>query len=169
MSDFPIDVVRSQRRKRTLQASLREGRIKVMVPADLDPAKEEQMVAELVERVTRKLTSDRVDLPHRARLLARRYQLPEPSEVVWSDRQMTRWGSCSPGERRIRISRRLATMPGWVLDSVLVHELAHLEVADHGPAFQRLVGRYALTERAKGYLMAITMTWPDPSVPADRP
>ncbi len=52
------------------------------------------------------------------------------------------------------MSNRLAAMPGWVLDWVLVHELAHLEVANHGPRFQVLVGRYELAERAKGYLMA---------------
>jgi hypothetical protein len=41
-----------------------------------------------------------------------------------------------------------------VLDSVLIHELAHLEEADHGPRFQTLVERYELTERARGYLIA---------------
>jgi predicted metal-dependent hydrolase len=42
-----------------------------------------------------------------------------------------------------------------VLDYLLVHELAHLEVADHGPRFWELVDRYPLTERARGYLMAL--------------
>jgi hypothetical protein len=45
-------------------------------------------------------------------------------------------------------------MPGWVLDWVLIHELAHLEIGDHGRRFQALVGRYELAERATGYLMA---------------
>jgi hypothetical protein len=45
-------------------------------------------------------------------------------------------------------------MPGWVLDSVLIHELAHLAVPNHGPNFQALVARYRLGERAKGYLIA---------------
>jgi predicted metal-dependent hydrolase len=55
----------------------------------------------------------------------------------------------------IRISRRAAGLPEWVRDYLLVHELAHLEHADHGPAFWELVERYPLTERARGYLMAI--------------
>jgi hypothetical protein len=45
-------------------------------------------------------------------------------------------------------------MPAWVLDWVLIHELAHLEVPDHGPRFKSLVDRYELAERATGYLMA---------------
>jgi hypothetical protein len=67
---------------------------------------------------------------------------------------MKRWGSCTPDEGRIRISNRLTSVPIWVLDSVLVHELAHLQVEDHGPGFDELVNRYELSERAKGYLIA---------------
>lgn len=154
MIDVPVDVIRSQRRKRTVQASLVDGRLKVRVPAGLDPDEEKRLVRKISDRVLRKATSADVDLVARARALADRYDLPQPNEVVWSSRQMKRWGSCTPEGGRIRISDRLASMPDWVLDSVLVHELAHLEVADHGPDFDRLVNRYELSERAKGYLMA---------------
>jgi len=154
MSDFPVDVIRSSRRKRTVQAALRDGRIRVMVPDGLDPDEETRVVAELTEKITSKASSARVDLVVRARQLAGRYRLPQPTTIEWSTRQMQRWGSCTPQEGRIRISNRLVAMPPWVLDSVIVHELAHLEVAGHGPEFQALVDRYELTERAKGYLIA---------------
>jgi predicted metal-dependent hydrolase len=42
-----------------------------------------------------------------------------------------------------------------VLDYVIVHELAHLEVAGHNDRFWQLVNRYPLTERARGYLIAV--------------
>jgi predicted metal-dependent hydrolase len=156
MTDFPIDVIRSERRKRTVQAYLRDGRIRVMVPAGLEIDEERRLVEQLAARVGRKATSATVDLAERARQLAARYRLPVPAEIIWSERQMKRWGSCSPGEGRIRISSRLASMPRWVLDSVIIHELAHLEVSGHGPAFAALIDRYELTERAKGYLMAVS-------------
>lgn len=156
MSDFPVDVIRSSKRKRTVQAALREGRIRVMVPTGLDPDQEARLVSELAEKVSSKARSSQVDLPKRAKQLARKYRLPEPTSIEWSTRQMQRWGSCTPEQGRIRISSRLATMPPWVLDSVIVHELAHLEVPGHGPDFQHLVERYELTERAKGYLIAMS-------------
>lgn len=154
MSDLPIEVIRSPKRKRTVQASYVDGRLRVRVPAGLDPENEADLIQQAREKVLRKLSSNGVDLGRRARALADRYGLPRPAAVEWSSRQMQRWGSCTPDQGRIRISDRLASMPTWVLDSVLVHELAHLEVAGHGPEFQALVARYELAERAKGYLIA---------------
>jgi predicted metal-dependent hydrolase len=65
------------------------------------------------------------------------------------------WGSCTFTTGAIRIATRASTLPEWVIDYLVVHELAHLEQSDHGPAFHELENRYPLTERARGYLMAI--------------
>ena len=154
MTDLPVDVVRSSRRKRTVQAYVVDGRIRVLVPAGLPGEEEAKLVETMVARATRRLTSATVDLPTRARQLARQYDLPVPATIEWSDRQLSRWGSCTPSDGKVRISNRLATMPGWVLDWVLIHELAHLAIPDHGDRFQALVGRYELGERAEGYLIA---------------
>lgn len=154
MSELPVDVIRSKRRKRTAQAYEADGRLRVLIPAHLSEGEEAAVVAELVTKVTHKLSSREVDLEQRAHDVARRYGLRAPASVVWSNRQTSRWGSCSPHAGAIRISSRLAAMPDWVLDWVLVHELAHLEVRNHGPRFKEIVDRYPLGERAEGYLIA---------------
>ena len=71
--------------------------------------------------------------------------------------QQKRFGSCSPARGTIRISHRLATVPTFVLDYVIVHELAHLLESHHSPAFWELVYRSPKTERARGYLMGMQL------------
>ena len=153
--DLPIDIIRSARRKKTVSGAVRMGRIEVRVPAGLDPEDESKLVDDMVSRLQRQVGTSSLDLEARTAQLADRYGFPLPESVTWSARQRQRWGSCSTEERRIRISSRLVDVPGWVLDSVLIHELAHLEEPGHGPRFRELVSRYSLTERATGYLMAL--------------
>jgi predicted metal-dependent hydrolase len=67
----------------------------------------------------------------------------------------TRWGSCTPSERTIRLSRRLSGMPEYVVDYVLLHELAHLLVPGHGRPFWAELAGYPHLERARGYLEGV--------------
>jgi predicted metal-dependent hydrolase len=154
MNDLSVEVVRSKRRKKTAQAYMLDGRLRVLVPAGLEPDFEADLIEDLVTKTRRRISSGDVDLNVRSRRLAKRYGLPVPVSIEWSNRQLRRWGSCTVSEGRIRISDRLATMPDWVLDWVILHELAHLAVPDHGERFQALVSQYELGERAEGYLIA---------------
>ena len=79
--------------------------------------------------------------------------LATPESVRWVDNQNSRWGSCTPGDRTIRLSARLQGMPQWVIDYVLIHELAHLLEPGHDAKFWSWVDRYPKAERAKGYLL----------------
>ena len=54
--------------------------------------------------------------------------------------QRTRWGSCS-SDGTLRFSWRLAMVEPELIDSVAVHELAHLDVMNHSPAFWEVVLR----------------------------
>jgi predicted metal-dependent hydrolase len=111
-------------------------------------------VAHMLERVRRRPPSVSVDLAARAALLADRYDLPRPTRIRWAENQEWRWGSCTPVDGSVRISSRLDREPLWVLDYVIMHELAHLVVPRHNAAFWALVERYPRTERARGYLIA---------------
>lgn len=155
MTEHPVEIIRSPRRRKTVQATVVNGTIQVRVPAGLAASEERKAVDDIVRKVRRKLSTGPIDLTARAARLAHRYDLPEPVSVAWSDRQNLRWGSCTPANGTIRISTRLTSAPPFVLDYVLVHELAHLLVSGHGPEFDRIVDRYGKAERARGYLLAM--------------
>lgn len=56
-------------------------------------------------------------------------------------RMKTRWGSCTVSRGTIRINTALAEHPRACLEMVLCHELCHLIVPNHGPAFYAELGR----------------------------
>jgi predicted metal-dependent hydrolase len=153
-----VEVVRSARRRKTVQARLLGGILRVSIPANMSLDEERRWVAEMTRRMERRSESERIDLPRRARDLADRLGLDRPVSIRWVDNQNTRWGSCTPRDKTIRISSRLAKEPAWVVDYVIVHELAHLTVPGHPPAFWDLVDRYPLAERARGFLIARGMS-----------
>ena len=153
----PVVVVRSARRKKTVSARLVDGELVVRVPEGLGARREAELVSDMVAKFERRHRSDGIDLGARAAALARRYRLRTPTSIRWVTNQSGRWGSCTPSSGGIRISDRLAGMPTWVLDYVIVHELAHLDVAGHGPEFWAIVERYPRTERARGFLIAKAM------------
>ena len=159
-----VEVRRSQRRRRTVSAYRDGERVVVLIPDRFSRAEEtewvERMLARLAAREERIRRTDD-ELLARARRLTARY-LPDhvddvlPASVRWVTNQNGRWGSCTPDDGTIRISHRIQEMPDWVIDYVLLHELAHLVVPSHSPSFWELVARYPKSERARGYLEGIS-------------
>jgi predicted metal-dependent hydrolase len=156
-----LEIHRSVRRRRSASAAPRDGVVVVRLPAGLPRGEEERLVADLVRKVTgasrAAARGGDAELERRAAALADRYlDGVRPTSVRWSARMRRRFGSCTPAEGTIRISRDLATAPSYVLDHVLVHELAHLQERDHGPAFHALVARFPESARATGWLEGYT-------------
>jgi predicted metal-dependent hydrolase len=160
-----VEVIRSAKRRKTISARKVNGVVRISIPATMTRAEEERWVAEMVRRLDRSARTEGLDLAERADRLAERHGLPRPVSIRWVHNQDLRWGSCTPVDGTIRISSRLASEPGWVLDYVIVHELAHLVITGHGPQFWALVERYPRAERARGWLMA-RAAGPPPEVPA---
>jgi predicted metal-dependent hydrolase len=155
----PIEIIRSPNRTKTASARMVEGTLVVRVPEGLSASEERKLVDGLAQKVlhkVRKAEGKLPDLQRRAADLNRRYfgGKLRVREIRWVTNQRHRYGSCTPTTATIRISDRVATMPPWVLDYVLVHELAHLVEPNHSSAFWQLVARYPLSERARGYLIA---------------
>ena len=159
MSASPeVEVRRSKRRRRTVSAYREGDRIIVMIPASLTRQEESEWVEKMVLRLAK---SEARRKPSDESLLARAHGLNDrylggmatPGSVRWVENQQSRWGSCTPSDRTIRLSVRLQGMPSWVIDYVLVHELAHLLEPGHDPRFWAWVERYPQAERARGYLL----------------
>ena len=149
-----IEVIRSPRRRKTVQARVVDGVLRIAIPGHLTAEEEAHWVDEMKRRMTRSDGAARIDISDRASRLAKRYGFPSPESIDWSTRQRTLWGSTTPASRKIRLSTRLSAYPTWVLDYVIVHELAHLVESNHSSAFWELVEQYPLAERARGYLIA---------------
>ena len=151
---FTVTVTRSRKRRRSVGAQLVGGTLRLAIPSWMSKAEEAHWIDEMSRRFLRKMSTDRFDLPRRTADLARRLDLPAPTDIRWATDMTARWGSCTPELGTIRISDRLAAFPDWVVDYVIVHELAHLVVADHDADFWQLVHRFSMSERAVGYLIA---------------
>ncbi|MGY1813518.1 M48 metallopeptidase family protein [Blastococcus sp. SYSU D00820] len=163
--DGEVEVRRSARRRRTVTAYRESGRTVVLIPAAFTKAEERRWVAQMVaklqvreERRRRSLGGDD-QLMARARSLSAAHLdgIPQPTSVRWVDNQNRRWGSCTPADGSIRLSSRLRSMPEYVVDYVLVHELAHLLEPSHDQRFWALVARYPRAERARGFLEGVEM------------
>jgi predicted metal-dependent hydrolase len=170
-----VEVRVSKRRKKTAGAHWEGDRIVVVVPTHLRGAERDAMVEALSQRLIRHRphlhASDEV-LEQRSLALGRRYlDGVAPASIRWSTTQNKRWGSCTADTREIRISERLRVVPDWVLDAVIVHELAHLFVPDHSPRFRQLEHRYPRQGEAdlflQGYALGLHM--PDPACDGGSP
>jgi predicted metal-dependent hydrolase len=155
-----IEVVRSPRRRKTITAEHRGGRVVVRLPAGMTRAEERRWVHRMVSRLTERERLERLNarrtLERTAERLNREYF---GGRLRWTSvrfvaNQRDRYGSCTPDDGNIRISDRVAGYPPWVREYVLVHEMAHLVVPSHAPRFWELVERYPFAERARGFLFA---------------
>lgn len=157
-----IRLITSTRRTKTISASFRDGMIQLSVPAALSDehivTSARGLVAKIKQRQQLAQRTPTDDALHQRALHLARVWLGgqvEPNSVVWSDRQTTLWGSCTPTTKNIRISSMLKGMPQWVIDGVLVHELAHLKYSGHGHDFQQFAAQYPKMREADAFLEGV--------------
>jgi hypothetical protein len=169
-----VEVRASPRRKKTGTAHWSGSRIVVQIPARLRGRERTLFVDNLVDRLlTQRPQSNTGDasLEERARMLAAEYNDGiEASSVRWVTNQQARWASCSPASKEIRVSNRLRQCPEWVIDAVLVHELAHLQEADHSPRFYEIAERHPRQDDSalflEGYALGLGLRIEDGDVDA---
>lgn len=168
-----VEVRRSARRSRTVSAYRDGDRTVVLIPARMSTDEERRWVGVMLDKLaaqeSKRMLGDG-DLAERAARLSEQFLggRARPRTVRWVTNQNTRWGSCTPAEGSIRLSHRLRGMPEYVIDYVLLHELAHLLVPGHGSRFWALLDAYPRTERARGFLEGVVAADRLPHLPAAR-
>ncbi|MGC1418609.1 MAG: M48 family metallopeptidase [Acidimicrobiales bacterium] len=167
-----VEIRASTKRKKTGTAHWSGSRIVVQIPARLKGRERKAFVENLVERLlTQRPQNSASDasLEERVRELAALYNDGiVPNSVRWVKNQQSRWASCSPATREIRVSNRLRQCPEWVIDAVLVHELAHLQEADHSARFYEIAARHPRQDESalflEGYALGLGLRIEDGDV-----
>jgi len=160
---WTLRIIRSAKRRKTISSKLiDEDTLEIRAPAHTTKSQILDAADTLIARTERHIASMQAHegdayLEERARLLNERYLGGRFSweSIRFVANQKKRFGSCTPDLGTIRISDRLRGTPRFVLDYVVLHELAHLAEPNHSPAFWALVNRFPKAERARGYLMAL--------------
>lgn len=163
---FPPKIEIIRRRRRSVELRLEDGRLLARVPSRISRRELDEILPHLRAQLWTELSKKRVFDEEALQRCATRVveqrlsdlELP-PYRIRFTTRQHRRWGSCtydpSVPEGRIRISERLRGHPVWILEHLILHELIHLKIPDHGPRFHAMMERCPHFERAEGYLEAL--------------
>jgi predicted metal-dependent hydrolase len=156
-----LDLVVTRKRVRHVNARLHGSSLLVSAPFHLAAAEVERAVGELARTLLRRRRAREIngngDLAALAGRVAARFPSPpRVAEVVLSTTQHARWGSYSAATGTVRLHAGLRQMPPWVLEAVIAHELAHVFVRDHSPAFWALLRAVCPdTDRARAFLAGV--------------
>ena len=168
----PYELIRSGRKTLALEIT-RDCRVLVRAPRRLSKAQIDAFVAKHETWIARHLEQQRrraalaPPAPTQAELAAlkeKARQLLLPKVAFWSEKMglvptgvritaaRTRYGSCS-GKNSLCFSCFLANAPEAAMDLVVVHELCHIRVKNHGPAFYALLEQTLPDWRARKQLL----------------
>ncbi len=159
-----IKIIRSTRRRKTISAKRVGDEIHIYLPAHIPASEEKKWVDKMLGKFEkskrrRELNKDGGYLTKRAKEINKTFfnNKLKLKSIKYVTNQSSKFGSCTPARGTIRISDKLAEMPNWVIDYVIIHELAHLIESNHSRKFWDIVNKYEYTERARGFLIAKTM------------
>lgn len=153
-------VIRSHRRRRTVSARFADDIMYIYVPADISDGKLAEVIKNFKGRFEKRKLKKELNLKENLNEVAQRLNKKyfggklEIDSIEYAANQHKIFGSCSYRKGTIRISYRLAKIPQWVRDYIIVHEMAHIIQPNHSKSFWDIVSRYKLAERARGYLIA---------------
>ena len=159
-----VKIIRSKRRKRCVGARLVNDLLLINAPLTLSQERLDKIIDDFKSKFTRRMIKAELDkdknLTDLASALNKQYfdNKLKIKSLEYSINQNSRFGCCNYRAAEIRISHKVGLLPKWVIRYVLIHEMAHLIEPNHSRAFWNIVYRYRLTERARGYLMAASIS-----------
>ena len=128
---YPLDFIPSYSDKGVY---MKENRVVLLAPLDFTAAEREELIKQWY-RV--KLWQAIVELKDECCSIA------GVSPKEWHIRDMkTKWGTCNYSVGRIWLSLMLAKRPKICLKYVMLHELTHLYVPNHGPEFKAYMDKF---------------------------
>ncbi|PID29536.1 MAG: hypothetical protein CR982_02400 [Candidatus Cloacimonadota bacterium] len=157
--DNKILVKRSKKRRKTVQIQIKDDEIIVLAPESISNEELNFFIEKAVSNFEKKKSIKNSEnyLKERALFLKKKFFVENlPNFELYYSTKMGRgsWGICYSSRGVITLNHKLSTYPEWVLDYVIVHEMAHFIYQDHSRKFWEIVSRYPLKERAIGFLMA---------------
>ena len=150
-----IVVRRSARRKKTIAVSKEIDTFVLSAPVRYSVESNISALTDLFNRLAARDHSSAADLVELAAELNHRYFSGRlsPASIRWvTNQNLSRWASTTTSTGDIRISHRLQAVPRWVLETVIVHELAHLQIGPHTKEFHALADRHPRQAEAKLFL-----------------
>ncbi len=159
-----VDIVRDGRLRTRVHWEWSGDQVRIRAPRRVPQRELDRLVAEIVEKVKRKRAQarDRADADLEA--LAQRINTRcfggeiKWHSIRWVANMRRRLGSCTvggPTDGDIRISDRIKGWPGWVVEYVVAHELAHRKYPNHSREFWNYLSRFPKAERARGFIMGL--------------
>ena len=151
-----------RKRVKNVNARLRGSTLFISAPVDLPSNKLHQIAHEMARKLVRRIHAQKAnseeDAQRLAGKIARRFpQPPGVERVVFVTTQRDRWGTYSQRTNTIRLNAALRSMPRWVVEAVIAHELAHAVHPDHSAAFWELVRDVCPdTDRAQAFLAGVS-------------
>jgi len=122
----------------TISSKVANAEIRIFIPENISLESEEvqDFIKKTIELAWRKEAKEY--LPNRVKELADKYGLN--FKKVKINNAKTRWGSCSH-DNNINLTLNLMRLPDRLIDYVILHELAHTKVKNHGPEFWHLLNQ----------------------------
>lgn len=147
---------------RHINARLVDDELRVSAPPSIPECELDEIITRLATRLVRRARASVLNSDDRALKLARRIadrfpKKPTINDVRWSTGQKARWGSYSQRSGIIRLHASLGTLPAWVLEAVIAHELTHAIHPNHSPEFWKLLRKVCPScDRARIFLEGVT-------------